>query len=314
MEADAFSRQTINNTRKYLTALSRQTDINDPEKVKAVIYQKQSSDAHKKIMAYAYKRYADYYKLAYTMPKYHPKSRQIKIPTKEKVETLINSARAPLCLKLRISAETGLRPIQVHSLRVKDANLETRQLYPEPAKNGNAIVSKISTNTADQLAEYINQNQLKNDEKLFKESEEEYCKHYREYRNRLANKLKDQTLKTIRLYDLRHYFATMLFAKCNNILVVKQALGHKCLDTTMIYTQLLENIDPDYECQTTDNTDQAKKLVESGFEYVATTPESTIYSENENNPLFSIIKRTHAHVASLRSHSPMRWEIRKTYS
>jgi integrase len=268
MEANGLSPQTINNTRKYLNALSRQTNINDPEKVKTLIARKQSSDAHKKIIAYAYKRYATYYKLDYQMPKYHPKSRQIKIPTKEKVEALISSAKSPLCIKLRMSAETGLRPIQIHSLRVKDVNLETRQLYAEPAKNGLAIISKISTNTADQLSEYIHKKQLKPENKLFKESQEEYCKHYREYRNRLAQKLHDPTIKQIRLYDLRHYYATMLYARTRDILLVRQQLGHKNIDTTLIYTQLLNLNENEWTCKTATNIQEATALIEAGFEYI----------------------------------------------
>jgi len=85
--------------------------------------------------------------------------------------------------------------------------------------------------------------------------------------------MKDPSIQTIRLYDFRHYFATMLFAKTNNILYVKQQMGHKKIETTMTYTQLLENLDPEYVTEATDNTDRAKELSNSGFEYVATTPD-----------------------------------------
>jgi integrase len=215
------------------------------------------------------------------MPKYYVRSRQIKIPTKEKVETLINSAKSPLCLKLRISAETGLRPIQIHSLRLKDINIETKQLYPETAKHGLAVISKITANTAEQLTEYINKKQLKPEEKLFPESPQEYSKHFREYRNRLADKLKDQTLRTIRLYDLRHYFATMLYAKTRDLLLVRQQLGHKNIDTTLIYTQLLNLNDDEWTCKTASNVNEATSLIEAGFEYVTEIDGTRIFKKRK---------------------------------
>ena len=43
-------------------------------------------------------------------------------------------------------------------------------------------------------------------------------KYYRQMRNNLANKLNDESIKTIKLYDFRHFFATMLYAKTKDIL------------------------------------------------------------------------------------------------
>jgi integrase len=268
METDGLSKQTIDNTRKYLTAISQHTDISNPEQVKAFTARKQCSDGHKKILAYAYKRYANYYKLPYTMPRFHPKSRQIKIPSKQQVETLIASAKSPFCIKLRISAETGLRPIQVYSLRVRDVNLENRLLYPETAKNGIAVIAKFSILLKDQLAEYISKHKLAPNDPLFKGSQDDYCKHYRAYRNRLADKLHDQTFRTIRLYDLRHYFATMEYAKTRDILHVKQQMGHKRMETTLIYTQLLNLNDDEWTCKAAKDATEATTLIESGFDYV----------------------------------------------
>jgi len=45
--------------------------------------------------------------------------------------------------------------------------------------------------------------------------------------------------KRITPHSLRHSFATGLYARTSNILVVQQALGHASIATTQIYSHLL---------------------------------------------------------------------------
>jgi hypothetical protein len=42
----------------------------------------------------------------------------------------------------------------------------------------------------------------------------------------------------------------------------------------MVYTQLLNPNDDEWTCKATTNTNEATQLIESGFEYVATTPDA----------------------------------------
>lgn len=77
-------------------------------------------------------------------------------------------------------------------------------------------------------------------------------------KHRLAKKLHEPTITTIRLHDLRHYFATMLYAKTNKLLYVMQQMGHKHIETTMIYTQLIDMNDLDYLCAKASTIEEAK--------------------------------------------------------
>jgi integrase len=96
-----------------------------------------------------------------------------------------------------------------------------------------------------------------------------YGKWFRHYRNKTAEKLQDPTIKGIRLYDLRHYFATMTYHKTRDILFTKQQMGHRKIETTLIYTQLLQfDKDENYTCKVAQNIEQATELIENGFEYV----------------------------------------------
>lgn len=164
--------------------------------------------------------------------------------------------------------ETGLRPIELMNLKAKDVDLEHRLLYPTTAKNGSSKILKISTNLKEVLQEHIDTHKLNPNDRLFKGNADDYGKHYRAMRNKLAEKLHDPTIKNIRLYDLRHYYATMLYAKTRDILLVKQQMGHKKIETTLIYTQLLNLNDDEWTCKTASSIKEATSLIEAGFEYV----------------------------------------------
>ncbi len=170
------------------------------------------------------------------MPKYRPEPKTIKIPSKAKIEMLIARAGKTLGLKLQLSKETGLRPVELCNLKTKDIDLDQRLIHPTTAKHGAPRTLKISNSLQARLENHINTNKLRQNDKVFQGDAELYGKYYRQMRNSLADKLHDQTLKTIRLYDLRHYFATMLYHKTRDILYVKQQLGHRRLETTLIYT------------------------------------------------------------------------------
>lgn len=57
-------------------------------------------------------------------------------------------------------------------------------------------------------------------------------------------------------------------AKTKDILHVKRLLGHKKLENTEIYTHLTEFENEEYHSATAITVEEAKKLIESGFEYV----------------------------------------------
>jgi integrase len=170
--------------------------------------------------------------------------------------------------KLQLSLETGLRPVELMNLKVKDIDISQRLVYPTTAKNGASRTLKISNQLATTLQEHIIREKLNPNDKLFKGTPVRYGKEYRATRNCLARKLKDPTIQTIRLYDFRHYFATMLYHKTRDILYVKQQMGHKRIDTTLIYTQLLNLNDDEWAVKTATNIKEATELLEAGFEYI----------------------------------------------
>ena len=69
--------------------------------------------------------------------------------------------------------------------------------------------------------------------------------------------------------NLRHHFATTKYDQTKDILLLKQLLGHKKLETTMFYVQLIvHDSDEEYTVKTASNIKQATELLEHGFTYI----------------------------------------------
>ncbi|MDW8040546.1 MAG: site-specific integrase, partial [Nitrososphaerota archaeon] len=52
------------------------------------------------------------------------------------------------------------------------------------------------------------------------------------------------------------------------ILYVMKLLGHKNIKNTLIYTQLINFQDDEYVCKVARTIEEAKQLIEAGFEYI----------------------------------------------
>jgi len=271
MKLDNKSEYTINFTRKALTYISKHADLNKPEEAKMFIALLENvTDGYKRNLAIAYNRYCKHYKITWNMPLYKEEQRNIALPTREKLQMLIANARKPTSTKLQLSMETGLRPVELCRLKVKDIDLDHKTINPTTAKNGNARTLPISTSLTTTLEEHIQHNNLTPNDRLFKGDANDYGKHYRAMRNALAKKLNDLTLKTIRLYDFRHYFCTKKLYDLNNPYSVMVLMGHKKLETTQKYMHLMNLDESEWTCSGATTAKEATQLIEAGFQYQTT--------------------------------------------
>jgi integrase len=184
---------------------------------------------------------------------------------------IIANSPKKLALALSISRDTGMRPVEVCGLRLSDVDLEHGIIHPNTAKHGSGRVLKVKTTTLNLLSSYLSKQKiLKQQDKIFggwSRARAYYGKYFRYHRNELAEKLSDPSIKSVKLYSLRHGFATKLYNQTRNILLVKQQLGHRRIETTLTYTQLI-NADEEYVCEIASTIQEFTKLLEGGFEYV----------------------------------------------
>ena len=206
-----------------------------------------------------------------------------KIPQEAKIDLIIASASKKLATAISISKDTGLRPIELMNLRLKDIDLQNGAVYPETAKHGSPRVLKLKNSTLNRLNKYLSNFAFGLNDKIFGcWNSEIYGNRFRKTRNRVAWKMSDASIKTIRLYDLRHFFATMTYHRTKDILFVKQQMGHKKIETTLIYTQLLQfDKNDNYTCKVATNTKEDTELIEAGFEYVTERDGLKIYRKRK---------------------------------
>jgi integrase len=81
---------------------------------------------------------------------------------------------------------------------------------------------------------------------------------------------------------LRHWKATMEYARTKDILYVMQLLGHKNIKNTLRYTQLVNfPQNEEYICKVARNLDEASDLIEAGFEYVTEMENCKLFKKNK---------------------------------
>ena len=260
---------TIKNINKCLQRLSKDCDLNNPENVLTFVATLDRKNGYKRNLIMAYEHYVNQFGLYWKKPKYHENAKMPRIPQENHINQIL--AKSPLKLRtaLSLSKDTGLRPVEAMRLRLRNIDLAMKAVYPETVKGGSPRVLKITNRTMNLINKYLSKYKL-TDERLFGTwNSETYGKWFRYYRNKTAEAMQDPTIKTIRLYDLRHYFATMLYNRTKDILFVKQQMGHKKIETTLVYTQLLQfEQDDNYTCRVAKNQTEITQIIESGFEYV----------------------------------------------
>jgi integrase len=243
------------------------TDINKPQTVNGYIARMDVSNAYKEGLVNAYGHYVEYNNLQWERPIYKRAERLPNVPTTEQANKIISNSGKKYSMIFSILRDTGLRPIELHRTTQTNIDLDKGIIYPSTAKGGSARALKLKSSTLAMFKDYILQNNFGMHEKIFPNTNRMthvWCR----VRNRTAKKLKEPQLKKFRLYDLRHYFGTMLYHRTKDILYVKRQMGHKIIEHTLIYTHLVNFADDEFTARTAKTTTEALKLIEAGFEYV----------------------------------------------
>jgi len=257
---------TIAHRTRLLEQLLRKGAIlSDPDSVETVLATEELTPAKKSLLVAAYASFTKTMGISWApiRTKYQPK--QPFIPLESELDQLIASCRRKTATFLQVLKDTGARSGEVCKLKWTDVNEKANTIsINNPEKNSNARTLKVSSKTIAMITalpkthgEYVFNPRLLTVENTF-----------RTYRNRLAATLQNPRLKQIHFHTFRHWKATMEYSKTKNILHVMKLLGHKNIQNTLTYTQLIDFENEEYHSATADTVDQAKELIESGFEFV----------------------------------------------
>jgi len=106
-------------------------------------------------------------------------------------------------------------------------------------------------------------------------------------RRRIAQKIQKPRLLQITFHTLRHWKATVEYHRTGDILHVKQLLGHKKIENTMLYTQLINFESDEYSSAVAKNLEEARNLIEAGFDYITDMESAKLFKKRKTSFLGS---------------------------
>ena len=264
MKRDGYPDSTVKSTGKRLRNLAENCDLNDAEAVKRVIAAKVVSDDYKSNLCDSYQHYLRCHGLTWSRPRYQRHKGLPRVPSTENVERIIARCSWKYAAVFSVLRDTGAMPEELYRVRLRDVDVETGAVGIPGLKNHRPRIRQVKTQTLAMLRRFLSVNIR---EQPFPNARMMY-QAWRRARDSLAISLSDPQLKTIRLYDLRHYFGTHYYRRTQNILATKEALGHTRIETTLIYTKLVCFNEGEFQCATAKTVEVAKVLIEEGFSYV----------------------------------------------
>ena len=173
--------------------------------------------------------------------------------------------------------ETGMRCGEASDLlKWTDIDLEERSIRITPEKGSNPRILPISIKLVDMLKEMPKETKT-----IFGVSSDRIRHNFGLQRRRVASKIKNPRIQQITFHTFRHWKATMEYRKTRDILHVKEILGHKSLNNTMLYTQLISFKNDDFNTAVAHTEEEACKLIEAGFEYVCDFGNNKIFRKRK---------------------------------
>jgi len=270
MKKQGYAETTIH---LYSTTLQllvkRGANIFDPESVKEVIAKQKWGESRKHNAIASYTLFLKTHGKTWEPPRCNVTRKLPFIPTESELDALIAGCGKKTSAFLQLLKETAMRSGEANKLRWIDVDVENKTItlnYPE--KNSLPRIFKVSSKLIGML------NSLpKKSARIFGDGPTWHRKvTFYKSRKILAKKLKNPRLLRISFHTFRHWKATMLYHQTKDILYVKEFLGHKKIENTLLYVQLAESIfkeiNDEFTVKVAKTPKEIKQLLEVGFEYV----------------------------------------------
>jgi len=145
--------------------------------------------------------------------------------------------------------------------------MQRKTIYITGEKGSNSRILPIS-NKAISLLNHVK----RADNHVFKTKSKGFRKTFEGLRKRLATQHDNPRLKKIHTHTFRHWKGTTEYHKTRDIYHVRNVLGHRNINNTLLYitleNALYQTTNDEWICKTASNVKEASQLIENGFQYV----------------------------------------------
>jgi integrase len=273
-QKQAMAEATIWTKYKILRVMLRKNvNLSNPEEVKLFIARNKNwSNGHKIIAVYVYNDYTKMLGIKWEIPYYKKNETLPFVPTEKEIDALIAGTSKKVSITLQALKETGFRIGELWNCKWTDLDEEKSTLKCVAEKHGKPREAKISARLIARLNTLPKTNQYifgKNNANSIRWT-------FDQQKIRLAQKLQNPRLKQIHFHTLRHYYATRIYNETKSLIEVQAKLGHRNINSTMVYTHIVEfdEESQNYNHAIARDEKEAGELINNGWTYVLTTPQN----------------------------------------
>ena len=280
MQSNGRAKETITTAITRLKRLAKLADLNNPEQTKKAIATLTAKNSTKQTLARIYGEYLKYIEKQWNPPHYKKENTLPFIPTETEIDSLISAASPRIAALLQLLKETGARIGEIDFLQWKHIDQERKAITITAEKGSNSRILPLSNKALAML------NALKKTtNKVFNSYKHGLRNNYLTIRKRTAQKLQNPRINNITLHTFRHYKGTMEYHKTKDILHVQVVLGHKNIQSTMIYINLEQALylteNDQFTCKIAHNETEAIQLIETGFDYITDIGQNKLFRKRK---------------------------------
>jgi len=213
--------------------------------------------------------------ISWTKPRCRRIERLPQVPLEADIDQLIKTVQKvrrglKSAVFLQLLKETGVRPGEAWRLQWTDVDFDRALVNISPEKGSNPRQPKISQkligmlNMMDRSRPFIFQNKARDP----LQGLDNFRRTFEHQRKRAAEMLENPKIRQITFKSLRHFRGTMEYQRYRDILHVMRVLGHKNIRNTLVYIHLISYETDEYICKVAATIEEAKELIEQGFDYV----------------------------------------------
>ena len=274
--------ETVKGRISALNRISEKANLTNPDEVLFCLATIKWKNHTKNTFLDTYGAYCRFYKIQWQRPKYENEERLPFIPTEAELDQLIYASQQKMATLLQTLKETGIRISEALKLKWIDLDTTNKTLNITPSKGSNPRILPISTKLITMLEKCNHPNEY-----IFPRRKHGIRTRFCTMRKRISQRQQNQRLMQISFHTFRHWRGTMEYHKTKDIMHVKYILGHKAIQSTMVYinleqaTFLTQSADDEWTCKAAKTIDEATKLIEAGFQYVTTIEGTQLFKKRK---------------------------------